>query len=128
MAYGAAATACLLFGPLKPSVPMPVAWILAALGIASACYSAFWFAQAKGRDLWQSPLFLWHLLAQALVAGAATLLLVSFLIGAAPGMIRPLLLLLAGSLTAGGAPDGLEINQMHSRPAEPATQNIVPGR
>ena len=128
MAYGAAATAWLLFGLLKPSVPMPLVWITAALGIASACYSAFLFAQAKGRDLWQSPLFLWHLLAQALVAGAATLLLVSFLIGAAPGMIRPLLLLLAGSLTAGAALTLIEITMSHPGHANLAIQNMVRGK
>src|SRR5262249_55590353 len=40
-------------------------------------YSAFLFAQAKGRDLWQSPMFFWHLLVQAFVAGAAVFLLVT---------------------------------------------------
>jgi formate-dependent nitrite reductase membrane component NrfD len=47
----------------------------AVAGAAAACYSAFLFAQAKGRDLWQSPLFLWHLLSQTFTAGAAALIL-----------------------------------------------------
>jgi Ni/Fe-hydrogenase subunit HybB-like protein len=47
----------------------------AILAAAAACYSAFLFAQAKGRDLWQSPMFFWHLLVQAFVAGSATFLL-----------------------------------------------------
>src|SRR5258708_31880024 len=89
MAYGAAATAWLLFGLLKPSVPMPLVWITAALGIASACYSAFLFAQAKGRDLWQSPLFLCHLLAQPLVAGSGPLLLASVSVGVGPRLSWP---------------------------------------
>ena len=29
--------------------------------MASAGYSAFLFAQARGRDFWQSPLLFWHL-------------------------------------------------------------------
>jgi Fe-S-cluster-containing dehydrogenase component/formate-dependent nitrite reductase membrane component NrfD len=63
----------------------PVSWpLVAAAAIAGACaagYSAFLFAQAKGRDLWQSPLFLWHLLVQAIVAGAAIILLLAVLDG-----------------------------------------------
>jgi formate-dependent nitrite reductase membrane component NrfD len=43
----------------------------ALLAVASAVYTAFLFGQAKGRDLWQSPLLGPHLLVQALVAGAA---------------------------------------------------------
>jgi len=55
----------------------PPALLLGAsivLGAASAGYSAFLFAQAEGRDFWQSPLLLPHLLAQAIVAGAATMM------------------------------------------------------
>src|SRR6202041_552299 len=57
--YGALALAWLLCGIFLGSVPVAVRWFAAAFAIASACYSAFLFAQAKGRDFWQSPLFLW---------------------------------------------------------------------
>jgi Fe-S-cluster-containing dehydrogenase component/formate-dependent nitrite reductase membrane component NrfD len=43
------------------------------LALASAGYSAFLFGQAEGRDFWQSPLVLPHLIIAAVVAGAATL-------------------------------------------------------
>ena len=46
----------------------------AGLGLATACYTAYLFAQAKARDLWQSPLLPAHLAVQAVLAGAATLL------------------------------------------------------
>ncbi|MBV8360954.1 MAG: polysulfide reductase NrfD [Deltaproteobacteria bacterium] len=60
----------------------PLIIVAAAIGGAfSAGYSAFLFAQAKGRDLWQSPLFLWHLLVQAIVAGAAIIILLAVLDG-----------------------------------------------
>jgi Fe-S-cluster-containing dehydrogenase component/formate-dependent nitrite reductase membrane component NrfD len=49
--------------------------LLLALGVAG--YSAFLFAQAEGRDFWQSPLVLPHLLAGAATAGAAVSLLVT---------------------------------------------------
>ncbi|MGH9065211.1 MAG: 4Fe-4S dicluster domain-containing protein [Acidimicrobiales bacterium] len=44
------------------------------LAVASACYTAYLFAQAKARDLWQSPLLAPHLAVQAVMAGAAALL------------------------------------------------------
>jgi Ni/Fe-hydrogenase subunit HybB-like protein len=42
--------------------------------VAAACYTAYLFAQAKARDLWQSPLLLPHLVVQAVLAGAAVML------------------------------------------------------
>jgi Fe-S-cluster-containing dehydrogenase component/formate-dependent nitrite reductase membrane component NrfD len=73
----ASAVAALWFvlGVLNQKIPSFLLWLGPPLGLASACYSAFLFAQAKGRDLWQSPLFLWHLAVQAVTAGAAALLL-----------------------------------------------------
>jgi Ni/Fe-hydrogenase subunit HybB-like protein len=54
------------------------AW-LAVLGgplaAMTAIYTGFLFAQAKARDLWQSPLLPPHLVVQAVVVGAAALLL-----------------------------------------------------
>ncbi len=40
----------------------------------TACYTAFLFAQAKARDLWQSPLLPAHLAVQAAMIGAAAVL------------------------------------------------------
>jgi Fe-S-cluster-containing dehydrogenase component/formate-dependent nitrite reductase membrane component NrfD len=48
---------------------------LSLLALGAAGYSAFLFAQAEGRDFWQNPLVLPHLLAGAVTAGAATALL-----------------------------------------------------
>jgi len=47
------------------------------LAVGAAVYTAFLFAQAEGRDLWQSPLMPLHLLIQALMMGAASFLLLS---------------------------------------------------
>ena len=60
-------------------VSLWVIWPAALFAIASAGYSAFLFAQARGRDLWQSPVLFWHLLVKAVLAGAATLILVGSL-------------------------------------------------
>ena len=75
MGYGGLATAWLAIGVITGGVPRPLMWVTAAFAIGSACYSAFLFAQAKGRDLWQSPFFFWHLPLQALSAGASVVLL-----------------------------------------------------
>ena len=56
-------------------------WVTATFAVASAGYSAFLFAQARGRDFWQSPLLFWHLLIQAIAAGAATLTLIGSVLG-----------------------------------------------
>jgi len=44
------------------------------LAILTAVYTAYLFAQAKARDMWQNPLLPPHLLVQALLVGSATLL------------------------------------------------------
>ena len=44
------------------------------LSILTAVYTAYLFAQAKARDLWQNPLLPPHLFVQALLLGAAMLL------------------------------------------------------
>jgi Fe-S-cluster-containing dehydrogenase component/formate-dependent nitrite reductase membrane component NrfD len=56
-----------------------VVWPTALFAVASAGYSAFLFAQARGRDLWQSPMLFWHLIVQAVQAGAAVLILIGAL-------------------------------------------------
>jgi Fe-S-cluster-containing dehydrogenase component/formate-dependent nitrite reductase membrane component NrfD len=53
-----------------------VRWPLVAAALATAGYSGYLFAQAKGRDFWQSPLLPLHLSVQALAAGAAVMVLV----------------------------------------------------
>jgi Fe-S-cluster-containing dehydrogenase component/formate-dependent nitrite reductase membrane component NrfD len=51
------------------------------LSVLTAIYTAYLFAQAKARDLWQNPLLPPHLLIQSLLLGAAVLLLASFALG-----------------------------------------------
>ncbi len=50
-----------------------LAWLALPTGFMVAGYTAFLFGQAEGRDLWQSPLLLWHLLVQALMVGSGAL-------------------------------------------------------
>ncbi|HEX7927893.1 MAG TPA: NrfD/PsrC family molybdoenzyme membrane anchor subunit, partial [bacterium] len=68
--------------------------VFAALG---AVYTAFLFAQAKGRDLWQSPLLPVHMLAQSVKTGSSALLLVALLggLGVEPVLVTVLQIALA---------------------------------
>jgi Fe-S-cluster-containing dehydrogenase component len=69
-AYGALLGVHILAGLGGARVPRGLTGITALLAAATAVYTAFLFGQAKGRDLWQSPLLGPHLLVQALLAGA----------------------------------------------------------
>ena len=86
-----------------------ILWPTALFAIASAGYSAFLFAQARGRDFWQSPLLFWHLVVKAISAGAAMLILIGSLELVTPyRFVSPqlffwLIHILAGSLLAGFA-------------------------
>jgi Fe-S-cluster-containing dehydrogenase component/formate-dependent nitrite reductase membrane component NrfD len=129
LGYGALGAAWLLFGIFSGSVPVAVRWSAAAFAIASACYSAFLFAQAKGRDLWQSPLFLWHLLVQALVAGSATILIAGILMDTSAQILGPAVLILVTSLTLNLTMIIGEISLPHiGEDARMATRALISGR
>ena len=50
-----------------------LAWLSRAAAVMAAGYTAFLFAQAEGRDLWQSRWLFPHLLAQAADGGAGAI-------------------------------------------------------
>jgi Fe-S-cluster-containing dehydrogenase component len=102
--YGAVLAAHFLLG-LAGQVG-PARWLATAgapLAALTAVYTAYLFAQARARDLWQSPLLAPHMLVQSLMLGAAVEVLLSV-----PGATWLLaatalahLLLLAGEITVG---------------------------
>jgi Fe-S-cluster-containing dehydrogenase component/formate-dependent nitrite reductase membrane component NrfD len=67
------------------------------LAAMTAVYTAYLFAQAKARDLWQSPLLPAHLFIQACLAGSATLLLAARLLNESSAMAPLLTLLVTAS-------------------------------
>ncbi len=73
--------------------PQMLAWPGLPLGVLAAIYTAWLFAQAKARDLWQSPLLPPQLLVQAVASGAAALAAVAAVVE--PAAVRPLLQVLA---------------------------------
>lgn len=60
-----------LFG--APGLVEVLVWLSLPAALATAVYTAFLFAQAKARDLWQSPLLPFHMGLQALLAGSAVM-------------------------------------------------------
>ena len=53
-------------------------WPLLAFAVMLSIYTAFLFAQAKGRDFWQSPLLILHMMLHAIVGGCASLLIFGY--------------------------------------------------
>jgi Fe-S-cluster-containing dehydrogenase component/formate-dependent nitrite reductase membrane component NrfD len=135
IAYGAVATVWLLAG-LAGSDWTAGGWlprVTLLLAAAAAGYSAFLFGQAEGRDFWQSPIVLPQLVVAALVAGAASLIvlaavahlptpdldLLATMLGA--GLVLEALLLLADVTACGGDTD-------RARAARLLTRGSLAGR
>ena len=74
-AYAAVLGAWLVAGLAGADAVVEVlVWVGAAIGLATAGYTAFLFGQAEARDLWQSPVLLWHMIAGAFAVGGGAAL------------------------------------------------------
>lgn len=72
--YGALLAVHLLAGfGVVPWTLGAVKWLTAGFAAMTAIYTAFLFAQSKGRDLWQGRALPAHLLVQAFLAGAGVI-------------------------------------------------------
>lgn len=63
------------------------------LAVLTAVYTAYLFAQARARDLWQNPLLPAHFLVEAVLAGSAALLPIAAVVE--PGAVPALAMLVA---------------------------------
>jgi formate-dependent nitrite reductase membrane component NrfD len=63
------------------AIILPVQWITAVVAVIVAVYTAFLFAQAKGRDFWQSPTLSIHMLVHSFMAGAAAFAIINLFVG-----------------------------------------------
>ena len=103
------ATAALGMGGLQ-DVLMVIA-IFAA--IAAAGYTAFLFGQAKGRNYWQSPTVLPHLVAQSVTAGAAALIVTGSVMDLGSADLRILTWILAAGVVTSMALIATEFTMPH---------------
>jgi Fe-S-cluster-containing dehydrogenase component/formate-dependent nitrite reductase membrane component NrfD len=106
-----------------------LAWPLVAAAGATAVYTAFLFAQAKGRSFWQSPALPLHMLVHAAVAGAAALYLVSLFVVELQSLRDTLALTMATGLSSGLLVFWFELGVEHpDRDAARAAEMIYKGR
>ncbi len=77
---------------------MPLAVAGVPLAVMTAVYTAYLFKQSRGRELWQSALLAPHLLVQAILAGAASLAPIAWVM--APEAVPALLRIVAFSAVA----------------------------
>ena len=98
--------------------------VLGALGTAG--YTAFLFAQCEGRDLWQTPLLLPVLLAQAVTAGGSTYAILEVFMDV-PSAIAVCWTMLAG-IVATAAFIGMELSSHGSRHVELAIEAMTKGQ
>ncbi len=90
--------------------------------VVVAIYTAFLFAQAKGRDFWQSPNLAFHMLVHSLMAGAAIFLLVDLFTETSSSWTTYLTYVLYGSIAFNLLALWLEINITH--PTEDAKRTV----
>ena len=104
-------------------------WIGIVTSILVAVYTAFLLGQSKGRDLWQNPLLILAFLSHAVVAGSASLLILSSIVDLPEGGITRLqwaLLISAAAFLALALSD--LINPHPTSQAEAAARNMLWGK
>lgn len=104
IAYGAALGLLAMLLPILGYGPATIGLLLVGLPLAAltACYTGWLFAQSKGRVLWMRRGLWLHLIVQALVAGAAMVLVLQPMLAMpeslVTGMVASLLAALAAHL------------------------------
>ena len=97
------------------------------LGAGTAGYTAWLFGQCEGRDLWQTPLMLPVLLAQAVSAGAAALIIPATLFDLDAGLESLLRWCLFGGVVAQLALVAIEVTSHGSVSVKVATAAMTRG-
>jgi Fe-S-cluster-containing dehydrogenase component/formate-dependent nitrite reductase membrane component NrfD len=109
----------------SPEMIELVAIPTALLAAGTAGYTAFLFGQCEGRDLWQTPLLLPTLLAQAVTAGGATFAVMdAFMDVPEPSAVRWALL---GGILATAGLIGVELTAKSTPHVETATRAMTHG-
>ena len=109
---------------------IPFSFAASALfGVLVAIYTAFLFAQSKGRDFWQSPMLVIHMGVHSLMAGSAALFLLSVFMDV-PGEWHEFLIgLLTISLALNIVATLIELSVSHpTEDAKRVAKMIISGR
>lgn len=98
-------------------------------GIVVAVYTAFLFAQAKGRDFWQSPTLVLHMFVHSLMAGAGLLMVISNFTAMDPSLMDLLQMIMMGSILVNLALMLIELTITHpTQDAKTVVHMILSGR
>ena len=104
-------------------------WITMAFALLTAVYTAFLFAQAKGRDFWQSPALALHMLVHSLVAGAAALSIIALWTESGPGWLPFLKTVMLAGIVLNLATVLVELTITHpTQEAKKTVEMITRGR
>ena len=129
-AFGGLVTAILLaqyfsFG----SVLLPLYLITGVVAVFLAIYTAFLFAQAKGRDFWQSPTLAVHMLMHSIMAGLAVYLLFTLVTNTPMEWLDYLVWASLGAITFNLFILGVELMTTHpTKDAKTVVHMILKGR
>ena len=96
--------------------------ITAAAAVFVAIYTAYLFAQAKGRDFWQSPTLVLHMLVHSLMAGAAVFSILTLVLDIYPDWVGFLKMALISTLLFNVITVLVEINFPH--PTQDAKKTV----
>ncbi|HEY2847851.1 MAG TPA: NrfD/PsrC family molybdoenzyme membrane anchor subunit [Pyrinomonadaceae bacterium] len=88
--------------------------LLIILGLLTAVYTAFLFAQAKGRDFWQSPMLGLHMIIHSIMAGGAAMFLVSWFQPVASSLSNFFVFLVVTALVSHLVTLAIELTTTHS--------------
>lgn len=104
-------------------------WTTAIFAGITAVYTAFLFAQAKGRDFWQSPSLALHMLVHAVMAGDATFGILSLWVSNGQPWLNGLQIVLASALIFNLAVIFFELTTTHpTKEAKLVVKMITKGR
>ena len=121
-------TAAVAFFQLEVIQPI-VWWITAVFALLTAVYTAFLFAQAKGRDFWQSPSMALHMLVHSFMAGAAALAIIALWVEPAVGWLPFLTNVMLASIALNLATVLVELTTTHpTQEAKVTVKMITHGR
>jgi formate-dependent nitrite reductase membrane component NrfD len=112
-----------------PSLARVLFYLSSAAAVLVAGYTAFLFAQAKGRDFWQSPTLALHMLIHSVMGGAAFISLTSISFPLDEELARLITMILPASLILNVVLMGIELTVPHpTQDAKSVVQMIVRGR
>ena len=107
------------------SVLPAIEWSGVVLAVLTAVYTAFLFAQAKGRDFWQSPLLGLHMILHATMAGAAVFAVTGAFLNGSAAWIGNLKYVLVGLLCVSLLTIVIELWTAHTTDDARATIELI---